>query len=59
MRFRSSLSVKRLGTSPLFKILLMSSRKRSSMICVSLKRNTVCLPAPDIISSLRSSRNMR
>jgi hypothetical protein len=31
----------RLGTSPVLRMLLMSSRKDSILICVSLNRNTV------------------
>lgn len=37
-----SSAAKRLGTSPELRRLLMSSRKPSSLICVSMKRKTVC-----------------
>lgn len=39
----SSSALQRLGTSPELRMLLMSSRKDSSTICVSLNRNTVGL----------------
>lgn len=41
----SSSLAKRLGTSPVLRMLLMSSRKLSSFIWLSLNRNTVGCPA--------------
>ena len=40
---KSSALLYRLGTSPLLRMLLMSSRKDSTTTCVSVKRNTVGL----------------
>ena len=47
------------GTSPEFKMLLMSSTKPSSTICVSVKRNTVGTPSMPVCwyRFLRSSLN--
>ena len=46
----------RFGTSPEFRMLLMSSRKFSWTIWVSVKRNTTFVPsAPAIRSTLRRS----
>mmetsp|Transcript_66224 Transcript_66224/g.110617 ORF Transcript_66224/g.110617 Transcript_66224/m.110617 type:complete len:244 (-) Transcript_66224:82-813(-) len=58
MRSMSSFCI-RLGTSPVFKILLTSSRKVSCAICVSFSMNTSGLSRQPASSStfLRSSRN--
>mmetsp|Transcript_29452 Transcript_29452/g.47337 ORF Transcript_29452/g.47337 Transcript_29452/m.47337 type:complete len:232 (+) Transcript_29452:842-1537(+) len=46
----------RLGTSPELRMLLMSSKKFSCTICVSVKRNTTFLPSePAMRSTLRKS----
>mmetsp|Transcript_7047 Transcript_7047/g.26633 ORF Transcript_7047/g.26633 Transcript_7047/m.26633 type:complete len:341 (-) Transcript_7047:3498-4520(-) len=52
---------KRLGTSPVFKTLFMSSRKLSNLICVSEKRNTVGFPSPPAFRKtvFKSSRHSR
>ena len=49
----------RLGTSPMLRMLLMSSTIASSLICVSVKRKTVCVPASPACCSSRftSSRH--
>mmetsp|Transcript_61286 Transcript_61286/g.162228 ORF Transcript_61286/g.162228 Transcript_61286/m.162228 type:complete len:248 (-) Transcript_61286:144-887(-) len=57
MIWPTSLSSRRLGTSPVLRMLLRSSRKDSLTICVSVKRNICALPSmPEPSSSfLRSS----
>ena len=54
-----SFESKRLGTSPVFRMLLMSSTNDSLTICVSENRKTVGFPSSPAASSsfLRSSRH--
>ena len=52
-----SSEAQRLGTSPVFRIILISSMKDSSLIWLSANRNTVCLPsAPAFSSSCQQQR---
>ena len=57
--FATSSCGNRLGTSPVFSTLLMSSTNDSSLICVSENRKTVGFPSTPAwrSSSLRSSRH--
>mmetsp|Transcript_2342 Transcript_2342/g.7646 ORF Transcript_2342/g.7646 Transcript_2342/m.7646 type:complete len:237 (+) Transcript_2342:4635-5345(+) len=57
--FSHSSLAKRLGTSPELRMLLMSSTKDSTTICVSANRKTTGVPSQPVMkkSFLRSSRN--